>query len=167
MKNGGLVFSLDNKRYDEQTILSSFDKVYTFKGRFVGKVQTTNYKKKGKIGSSPNHVYYQNWVAHKKGVMWNMNCAYLGKVFDNIVKIWVDVGKLKISSKLKKVVKFYKGYYKNKVTMMRIDEEKVRWSLEEAQILFHFDLSNSTFQEQVALICNTFQAYELRILKGQ
>jgi antitoxin component HigA of HigAB toxin-antitoxin module len=51
--------------------------------------------------------------------------------------------------------------------MMRIDEEKVRWSLEEAQILFHFDLNNSTFQEQVALICNTFQAYEFKILKGQ
>ncbi len=90
-----------------------------------------------------------------------MNCAYLGEVFDNIVKIWVDVGRLKYSSKLKKVVKFYKGYYKNNVTMMKIDEEKVRWNLEEAQILFHFDLNNSTFQEQVALICNKFQAYEL------
>jgi hypothetical protein len=99
--------------------------------------------------------------------MWNMNCAYLGEVFDNIVKIWVDVGKFKFSFKLKKVVKFYKRYCKNKVTMMRIDEEKVRWSLEEAQILFHFDLNNSTFQEQVALICNTFQAYEFKILKGQ
>lgn len=50
---------------------------------------------------------------------------------------------------------------------MKIDEEKVRWSLEEAQILFHFDFSNSTFQEQVTLICNTFQAYELKILEGQ
>ncbi len=77
------------------------------------------------------------------------------------------VGKLKISFKLKKVVKFYKGCCKNKVIMMRIDEEKVRWNLEEAQILFHFDLSISTFQEQVALICNTFQVYELKILKGQ
>ncbi len=61
-------------------------------------------------------MYYQNWVAHKKGVMWNMN--YLGEVFDNIVKIWVDIGKLKFFSKLKKVVKFYKGHCKNKVTMM-------------------------------------------------
>ncbi len=70
--------------------------------------------------------------------MWNMNCAYLGEVFDNIVKIWVDVRKFKFFSKLKKAVKFYKGYCKNKVTRMRIDEEKVRWSLEEAQLFFSF-----------------------------
>jgi hypothetical protein len=46
VKNGGLVFSLDNKRYDEQKILIMLDKVYIFKGKFVGKVQTANYKKK-------------------------------------------------------------------------------------------------------------------------
>jgi hypothetical protein len=55
VKNGSLVFSLDNKRYDEQKILIRLDKVYTFQGRFVSKVQTTNYKKKGNCMRLDHH----------------------------------------------------------------------------------------------------------------
>jgi hypothetical protein len=45
--------------------------------------------------------------------------------------------------------------------------KKLGGALKRPNYFFHFDLSNSTFQEQVALICNAFQAYELKILKGQ
>jgi hypothetical protein len=60
-------------------------------------------------------MYYQNWLAHKKGVMWNMNCAYLGEMFDNIVKIWVDVGKLNFPLNLRRWLSFTKGIVKIKL----------------------------------------------------
>jgi len=69
--------------------------------------------------------------------------------------------------KLGKVAKFYEGYCKKKVAMMKENEKKVKWSSKEAQILLHSNLCNSTLQEHVAFICNRHQAHELKILKGQ
>jgi ribosomal protein L24E len=40
--------------------------------------------------------------------------------------------------KLGKVAKFYEGYCKKKVAMMKENEEKVKWTSKEAQILSSF-----------------------------
>jgi hypothetical protein len=50
---------------------------------------------------------------------------------------------------------------------MKENEEKVKWSFKEAQILFHSNLHNSTLQEQVAFRCNRLQSHEFKILESQ
>ncbi len=101
-------------------------------------------------------------------VICKMKHNYLRKVFDGIVKIWVDAKKSNLFfKKLGRWLNFTKDIVKRKLQWWKKIKEKLKWSSKEAQILLYSNLHNSTLQEQAAFICNRLQAHEFRTLEGQ
>lgn len=94
------------------------------------------------------------------GSSWKANAGYLQEVKDPIKALWkASLPQMPFLTKLRKVVKFYKQLYIAKANEARIEEARIRKSLELWQVMLHFDPHNEANKSTILDLRTQLQTF--------
>lgn len=164
-------FSWDNRRKDDRRSLARFDRFYTFEAPAGDPI-----KKEYCILSECSHSdhlpvrYSLELKTHEqRPFSWKMNNFFLDDpvVRETFTKIWSSHPGLSFFGKIRRCIRFYKGFCKQQSRCSRAEETRLRAELSQAMEGLQSNPANSTDQQRLADSADALEKLELHKLRGR
>lgn len=164
-------YSWDNARQDHNRIMARLDRCYVFKDAALEFSHVLEYRIRGdhtRSDHSPVSMIIELEQSPSRPSRWILSSSHLDEVDPIIRQLWQSTPTHAIFfSKLRRVTRFYRGFYINRAKTSRKAEEALCNSLDLKTQQLQTDPLSVQLQEETNVIRSTLASFENKKIEGQ